>query len=116
MLVGGLFLLTLVLSAFFSGSETAFIASNRLKLHVYYYGETRTASSQKLLKSDQRFLTTTLVGNNVVNAACSSLAVLVFSPFVDSAILVLGTTAFLLIFGEIIPKSIAAQIPNRLSL
>ncbi len=110
-----LFILTLLQSAFFSGSETAYVASNRLKLHVLYRDPTKNGTPNVLLQSDQRFLTTTLVGNNIVMVACSSLAVIVFSPFLSEAVLVLVTTTFLLIFGEILPKSIATLIPNRLT-
>ncbi len=110
-----LFVLTLVLSAFFSCSETAYVAANRLKLRILYYDSEKGLSSQFLLQSDQRFLTTILVGNNIMMVACSSLSVLVFSTFVSRTVLVFFTTAFLLFFGEILPKSIATQIPNRLS-
>jgi putative hemolysin len=110
-----LFILTLMLSALFSGAETAYIASNRLKLRVFYHESGGLRSQNMLLKNDQRFLTTTLVGNNIAVTACSSLAVMLFSPYLSSTLLVGTTTVFLLIFGEIIPKSIAAQLPNRLS-
>lgn len=109
-----LFALTLILSAFFSGSETAFVAANRLKLRILYRNAESGKSTHTLLQSDQRFLTATLVGNNIMMVACSSLAVLVFSAFVSNGALVFVTTSFLLFFGEILPKSIATQMPNRL--
>ena len=110
-----LFILTLIFSAFFSGSETAFIAANRLKLRISQHGsENGQSSMPDLLQSDQRFITSTLVGNNIMMVACSSLSVVVFSSFVSSTMLVVFTSAFLLLIGEIVPKSIAAQIPNRL--
>lgn len=109
-----LFILFLLLSAFFSGSETAYIAANRLKIRLLYHDGERPSSTASLLRSDQRFLSTTLVGNNIVNVACSSLAIVVFSALVSDALVVVVTTAFLLLVGEIFPKSIASQIPNRL--
>ena len=109
-----LFILTLILSAFFSSSETAFVAANRLKLRILYYDADSGQSTRNLLQSDQRFLTATLVGNNIMVVACSSLAVVVFSTFVSSTALVFVTTGFLLLVGEILPKSIATQMPNRL--
>ena len=108
-----LFVLTLLLSAFFSGSETAYVSANRLKIKLSYRDDEKAGSTKKILRSDQRFLSTTLVGNNVVMVACSSLAVIVFSAFVSNAVLVFFTTIFLLLFGEILPKSIATQMPNR---
>ncbi|MDZ7722757.1 MAG: hemolysin family protein [candidate division KSB1 bacterium] len=111
-----LFILTLLLSAIFSGSETAYISSNRIKLRLRTHQEPEKQFSNFLVQSDQTFLTTTLVGNNIVMVACSSLAIVVFSAFFNESVLVLVTSAFLLIFGEIIPKSIATLIPNRISV
>jgi len=109
-----LFILTLLFSAFFSSSETAFVAANRLKLRILYHDAEAGHSTHTLLQSDQRFLTAILVGNNTMMVACSSLAVVVFSAFVSSTEMVFVTTGFLLLVGEILPKSIAAQMPNRL--
>lgn len=108
-----LFLITLFLSAFFSGSETAFIASNRYKFYAHPQS-TQFTIGTALFKNAQLFLTTTLVGNNVVMVTCSSLAVIVFSPIIDDLYVVLFTSVILFLFGEIFPKSVAAQIPNRL--
>lgn len=110
-----LFILTLFLSALFSGSETAYVSSNRIKLFLRTRDPQQYRIHDFLIQSDRRFLTSTLVGNNVVMVACSSLAVIVFSPFLSESVLVLFTSAFLLLFGEILPKSIATLIPNRLS-
>ncbi|MDZ7314915.1 MAG: hemolysin family protein [candidate division KSB1 bacterium] len=106
-----LFILTFILSAFFSGSETAYIAANRLKLHVHRH-RTGKDACQDPMRADQRFLAATLVGNNIVNTACASLAVYLFASHIDNTLLVLSTTAFLLLFGEILPKSVAVQLPN----
>jgi len=88
--------------------------ANRIKHLIRVRGEEDSAFGSYLLLDPQRFLTTTLVGNNIVMVACSSLSVLIFRDFVPNSILVFVTTAFLLIFGEIIPKSFAQQVPNRL--
>jgi len=109
-----LFVLTLILSAFFSGSETAFVSANRLKLLISQHDD-RGRPFSSPLKTEERILTSTLVGNNIMMVACSSLAVVVFSSFISSTALVFFTTSFLLLFGEILPKSIAVKIPNRLS-
>lgn len=111
-----LFIITLLLSALFSGSETAYISSNRIKLRLKTHRESEKHFSSFLYQSDQKFLTTTLVGNNIVMVACSSLAVIVFSFWFSESLLILFTSVFLLVFGEIIPKSIATLIPNRISL
>ncbi len=105
-----LFILTLLLSGFFSGSETAYISSNRIKYALKPYLDEEEKGG--IVADETRFLTTTLVGNNVVMVACSSLAVLVFSNWISESLLVVFTTLILLTFGEIIPKSLAQQIPN----
>ncbi|MBN1540725.1 HlyC/CorC family transporter [candidate division KSB1 bacterium] len=107
-----LFVLTLFLSGFFSGSETAYLSANRLKL--YARNRLSESDSTAILADENRFLTTTLVGNNVVMVGCSSLSVYVFASLIPDSLLVVFTTFFLLIFGEIIPKSLAQAIPNRL--
>ena len=107
------FILTLLLSAFFSGSETAFINANRLKIRARaHLDEEEEKFGSHLLVNTERLLTSILVGNNLVMVACSTVAVFVFRAYIPDSLLILVTTAFLLIFGEILPKSFAQQIPN----
>ncbi|MBD3377405.1 DUF21 domain-containing protein [candidate division KSB1 bacterium] len=108
-----LFIITLLLSGYFSGSETAYVSANRLKLYTTF-GEKRQTWWSDILFNQEQFLTTTLVGNNIVMVACSSLSIFVFGSLVPESLLVIVTTLFLLIFGEIGPKTVARQIPNRL--
>ncbi|NIA29408.1 MAG: DUF21 domain-containing protein [Actinobacteria bacterium] len=107
-----LFILFL-LGAFFSSSETAYVASNRLKLRLKAHEQKKDKKLFLFLTDAPKFLTTTLVGNNVVIVACSSASVVLLSPYLSETLLVLITTVFLLLFSEILPKSIAQQIPNR---
>ncbi len=108
-----LFLILFLLGAFFSSSETAYVASNRLKLRLKAHEHKKDEKVFRFLTDAPRFLTTTLVGNNVVIVACSSVAVILLSPYLSQTLLVLTTTVFLLLFSEILPKSIAQQVPNR---
>ena len=109
-----LLVLTLLLCAFFTASETAYVSSNRLKIYLQSRRDPKN-KMLRLLTDAQKVLIITLVGTNVVMVACSSLAVLIFSPHLEESVLVFLTTAVLLIFGEILPKSIARQMPNRMS-
>jgi putative hemolysin len=111
-----LFLLitTVFLSAFFSSAETAYVSSNRLRFYLKTGDEAEHIPGVFLLKNARRFLTATLVGNNFVNISCSTLAIAVFSLYADEKIIVVFTTIGLLLFGEILPKSIAQLMPNRL--
>ncbi|NOY61432.1 MAG: HlyC/CorC family transporter [Calditrichaeota bacterium] len=108
-----LFFILFLLGAFFSSSETAYVASNRLKLRLKAHEQKKDKKLFQFLTDAPRFLTTTLVGNNVVIVACSSASIVLLSPYLSETLLVLITTVFLLLFSEILPKSIAQQIPNR---
>lgn len=114
MLGFALFLFTLVLSAFFSGSETSYVSANRLKFFLRSREQNGKLLEKSLFLNAEKFLIVTLVGNNVVMVTCSTLAVLVFTPYLPESLLPLFTAGLLLLFGEIFPKYIAQQIPNRL--
>jgi putative hemolysin len=114
-----LFVLCLVLSAFFSSSETAFIAT---KPHTLEYlekkGSKRAGAVRKILTRVDDFLATILIGNTLVNVAAASLATSIASALVQSkeqAILIAtaGTTLALLFFSEINPKVYAAHNPLK---
>ena len=109
-----LFLLCLLLSAFFSSSETAFIAVNPFSLEYHEKkGSKRAGLARKILGRTNDLLATILIGNTLVNAAAASIATSLFVgllPDRNQAILyaTIATTLFLLIFGEVNPKTFAA--------
>lgn len=106
------------LSAFFSGSETALMAFNRIRLRrLADSGDPAARRISRLVDSPSRLLTTLLVGNNLVNTAITAIATaLVLDWVLDerTALLVatLGVTTLLLLVGEITPKALAAQAPE----
>ena len=111
----------LFLSAFFSSAESAFISLP--KLHIRYLVESGVRKAEKLAKAaekPERFLATVLLGNNLVNVAAATLgtilAVAAFGPIKGPIIATLGVTALILVFGEVIPKSLAVHHAQRLSL
>ena len=119
----GLFILMLVmivLSAFFSMSETAFSSTSQVKLKVEV--ENRKKGAKKALQLSENFekvLTTLLIGNNLVNTALSTVSVTFFTLLAIDAnwISLINTvvvTIVLLIFGEIVPKMIAKQHPEAI--
>lgn len=118
-----LFLLCLVLSAFFSSSETAFIAANPYSLEYREKKGSRGAALARKIKGRTNdLLTTILLGNTLVNAAAASLATSVIANLLpagkgNQAVLyaTAATTLLLLIFGEINPKTFAAHNPVRLA-
>lgn len=113
----GLFVLFLVLSAFFSSSETAFLSVNPYTLeYLDSKGSTRARLIRKLLAKLSELLSTILIGNTLVNAAAASLATSILvrlSSDPNQAVILatLTTTLLILIFGEITPKTIAAYRP-----
>ena len=104
-------LVCLLLSAYFSATETAFSSANvtRLKM-LAEKGNSRAALVCKLLERYDRLLSTILIGNNIVNIAMASLATALFVKSFGDIGATLSTvvvTVVVLIFGEISPKSIA---------
>jgi len=117
-----LFILFIALSAFFSMSETAFIA---VKPHTLDYlektGSRRAASVKKITARIDELLTTVLIGNNLVNTAAAALATSLATSLLgnDTTAILLataGTTVVLLVFSEINPKILANRHPARISL
>lgn len=117
-----LFLLFLLLSAFFSASETALISSNPYTLEfLEQKGSRRARTVKRLLSNIEHLLATILIGNNLVNIAAASVATLFFLSIIpdrkQAALAATLTTTFLILFfGEINPKTFAAYHPVRVSL
>ncbi len=117
----GLLVLFLAISAFFSGSETAFLALQRVRLmHLVRSGVPRARRVFQMAENPERFLSTVLLGNNLVNTAAAAIgASLVISLLGNDSfaiiIATLGVTLLLLIFGEILPKTFAARHAERFS-
>lgn len=113
-------LVLLVLSGFFSGSETALTSLSMARSEALRKDGRRGAEKLYRLKQDtSRMLITILIGNNVVNIAASALATVIateafghFGPGIAVGLL----TIIILIFGEITPKSIAARHSEYISL
>ncbi|ACX96600.1 HlyC/CorC family transporter [Halothiobacillus neapolitanus] len=107
----------ILLSAFFSSSETALISLNRYRMrHLAKRGHGGAVRAQKLLEKPDRMLGLILLGNNFVNILASSIATVVgLRLFGDSGLAIAtGVMTFaLLIFGEVAPKTAAAVAPER---
>lgn len=115
-LFGSLLVLTL-LSAYFSGSETAMIGLNRYRLkHSVNQGNRSARKAERLLKEPENLLGVILIGNNFVNnIAATVAAVLGLRLFGDTGLLLapIVLTIFFLVFAEVAPKTVAAQNPER---
>ncbi len=111
-----LFILIL-LSAFFSSAETAFMSVNKIKLRSEADdGSKRAALILKLLDNNTKLLSTILVGNNIVNIVASSLTTTLMIRLFGSTAVGIATgllTLIILIFGEITPKTLATRKAER---
>ena len=110
-------LLFVILSAFFSSAEIAFAKCNKLRFERYAQDGDKTAALVlKIAEDYTSSLSTILVGNNLVNIAASSLATVVAISLLGKArgetAATVITTAVILVFGETLPKIIAAAIPD----
>lgn len=101
------------LSAFFSGSETALMSVNRVRIReLTQQGDKKAILVDNLIKDQTKLLTTILIGNNLVNIAASAIATsLAIDLFGDAGVgIATGVvTLIVLIFGEITPKSIGGK-------
>lgn len=112
--------LLIVVSAFFSGSETALLTLNRYRLlHLSKTGHAGAARALQLLSRPDRLIGFILLGNNFVNVLASSLCTYLALEMYGEKGLAIGPlvlTLVLLVFGEVTPKTIAALRPERLAL
>jgi len=107
----GILVFLLLLSAFFSGSETALTRARRVRLRLLSdQGNNGAQQANELLKKPEQMLSTILLGNNFVNIAATSLATAVFvAAFGEAGVLyaTIAMTAIVLVFSEVLPKTIA---------
>jgi len=100
----------IILSAFFSGSETALIGSGRVKLaHMAEKKKRGAKRALSLVEKPGELLATILVGNNLVNVMAAAVATVLMGPLYATILV----TLLLLIFAEITPKTLAAHQPER---
>ena len=110
--------LCVIMSAYFSATETAFSSLNRIRIkNMAEKGDKKAQLVLNLSENFDNMLSTILIGNNIVNILSASLATVLFvnwlgneaGPSVSTAV----TTVVVLIFGEITPKSIAKESPEK---
>lgn len=113
-------LVLLCLSAFFSSAETAFTTVNRIRIHsLAENGNKRAAIVEKIVDNSAKMLSAVLIGNNIVNISASSLATILAQRMFGNYAVTIATgilTIFVLIFGEIMPKTIATLSAEKLTL
>lgn len=109
----------LVLSAFFSASETAFTSLSTARVKTLAETKKSAKLVLKISGNYNKLLSTLLIGNNIVNIASASLATMLFTFWFNDLGVTLSTiimTVLVLIFGEITPKSIAKERPEEFAM
>jgi Mg2+/Co2+ transporter CorB len=117
---GGAILCLLVMSAFFSGSETALTAASRARMHqMEKAGDSRAGVVAKLISARERLIGALLLGNNIVNILASSLATSLFLGLFGEAGVALATlvmTVLVVVLSEVMPKTWAISNPDKFAL
>lgn len=111
----------IIMSAYFSATETAFSSLNRIRIkNMAEKGNKRAGLVLKLSENYDGMLSTILIGNNIVNIASASLATVIFVKLLGdeagASISTVVTTIVVLIFGEVSPKSIAKESPEQFAM
>ena len=117
-------ILLVVLSAFFSASETAYSCANRIKLRAMAANGNARAKKTLDLAEDKfdKLIGTILVGNNIVNISTATISTVFFAKILagttadPSVIATIAVTAAVLLFGEITPKFIASAHPEKFAM
>ena len=108
MIIAGL----IALSAIFSSAETAFLSTNRIRMrNLYEDGEKRAGLVLNMLENQNKLISSLLVGNNIVNISASAIATKLATDIFNDAGVGIATgvmTLLVLVFGEVIPKNLAA--------
>lgn len=110
----------LLLSAFFSSAETALTTVNRMRLRMLIDdGNKKAVILDKVISNPAKMLSTVLIGNNIVNIAASSIATIFTQNLFENWMVSIGVgilTLLIIIFGEIIPKTIANMHSEKMAL
>lgn len=108
-----------VISAYFSGSETGMMTLNRYRLrHMAKQGNRSAKRVEKLLRKPDRLISLVLIGNNLVNILASALGTIVGMRLYGDAGVAIATgvlTFVVLVFAEVLPKTIAALYPEKVA-
>lgn len=111
-------ILLLFVSLFFSGSETALTASNKMRLRTQYnQGNAKAGKLLDLVSKPSEFITTILIGNNIANILLPTLVTtFAIQQGVNVGIASAILTITVIVFAEVFPKSVAATFPDRISM
>jgi CBS domain containing-hemolysin-like protein len=108
-------IVSLVLTFYFSGTETAFVSVNRVRIELWRRRKSKTANIvMNFLRKPESFIYTTLIGNNFANVAFASYATIYFHQYIDKKLTWLLVTGITILWGEIIPKTLFRSLADWL--
>lgn len=106
-------IISFLLTFYFSGTETAFISVNRVRIELWRRKKIRSAEIiADFLRKPEKFIYTTLVGNNFANVAFASYATLYFHQYLSETLTWFLITAVTILWGEIIPKTLFRSLAD----
>ena len=110
----------ILMSGYFSATETAFLSCNKTRLRTMAEkGNKRAALVNRLNENYDRLLSTILIGNNIVNLTAASIGTVLFVRLygdIGATVSTAVITVLVLIFGEITPKNVAKDCPEKLAM
>lgn len=113
LLYPAIIVISLILSFFFSGTETAFVALNKVRLEIWRRRRKQLANLiLPFIRDPERFLYTTLIGNNIFNIAFASFATAYFNLYLEPGFTWLLIVCITLLAGEILPKTIFVSVAD----
>ena len=121
MILLAVLVLMVVMSGYFSATETAFTSLNRIRLKSRAdNGDKKAEKTLALAEDYDKLLSTILIGNNIVNNVAATLSTLLFIKLIDEtngpAVSTIVLTVVVLIFGEVSPKSLAKESPEAFAM
>lgn len=113
-------IILILMSAYFSATETAFSSLNKTRLKsMAEKGNKKARLAYSLSENYDKLISTILIGNNIVNIAVASIGTVMFVHLygdIGATLSTLVITVLVLIFGEITPKSIAKDVPEKFAM
>lgn len=115
-------IICVILSAYFSATETSFLSLNKTRLKTLAEkGDKKAANALEVADNYDRLISTILIGNNIVNILVSSIGTVLFIRILKdqdlaATVSTIVATVVVLIFGEITPKSIAKDMPEKFAM
>ena len=120
LIMAAVLMVLIAMSAYFSATETAFTSLNRIRMkNKADNGDARAAKALELAEQYDKLLSTILIGNNIVNITATTIATVLCTNLfheLGPTVATVALTIIILIFGEVSPKSLAKESPEKFAM